>query len=107
MVGYLAANPRPTMGTAWTPSPDRFLTGPPQAPHPWESGPKDTVACPENMVTRILVRFPTAGELGFDPDAKFRSAHEMELQGYVWHCHILDHEDDCMMARYRLPDIRD
>jgi len=107
VVGYLAANPRPTMGTAWTPSPDKFLTGPPQAPHPWESGPKDTVACPENMVTRILVRFPTADELGFDPDAKFRSAHEMELQGYVWHCHILDHEDDCMMARYRLPDIRD
>ena len=107
VVGYTAANPRPAMGTAWTPSPDRFLTGPPQAPHPWESGAKDTVACPENMVTRILVRFPTADELGFDPDAKFRSAHEMELQGYVWHCHILDHEDDCMMARYRLPDIRD
>ena len=100
VVGYLAANPRPTMGTAWTPSPDKFLTGPPQAPHPWESGPKDTVACPENMVTRILVRFPTADELGFDPDAKFRSAHEMELQGYVWHCHILEHEDNEMMRPY-------
>jgi FtsP/CotA-like multicopper oxidase with cupredoxin domain len=107
VVGYEVANPRPAMGTAWAPPPDRFLTGPPQAPQPWESGPKDTVACPENMVTRILVRFPTAGELGFDPDAKFHSAHEMELQGYVWHCHILDHEDDCMMARYRVADIRD
>ena len=102
MIGYLLANPRPAMGTPWAPSADRFLTGRPQAPQPWESGPKDTVACPQNMVTRFLVRFPTADELGFDPDAKFGSAGHHELQGYVWHCHILDHEDDCMMARYRL-----
>jgi hypothetical protein len=54
------------------------------------------------MVTRFVVRFPTADELGFDPDAVFRAPSGMDLQGYVWHCHIIDHEDQCMMARYRL-----
>jgi len=107
LVGYTLTNPRPKMGTPWAPPPDKFLTGRPQAPQPWESGPKDTVSCPPNMVTRFLARFPTADELGFDPDAKFHSAHDMELQGYVWHCHILDHEDDCMMARYRLAAVPD
>jgi FtsP/CotA-like multicopper oxidase with cupredoxin domain len=24
------------------------------------------------------------------------------LQGYVWHCHMLDHEDHDMMLRYRV-----
>ncbi|MFJ8107942.1 multicopper oxidase family protein [Streptomyces sp. NPDC096132] len=112
---YLLANPRPPKGTRWAPSPARFLKGEPEPPAAWEAGAKDTVACPEGMVTRVLVRFPSADELGFDPDATWEAAgggHSMEgmeadqqshtLQGYVWHCHILDHEDDCMMARYRL-----
>ncbi|QRP47074.1 multicopper oxidase family protein [Amycolatopsis sp. FDAARGOS 1241] len=95
---YSLAHPRPAMGTEWAPPPDGFLLGAPQPPAPWESGPKDTVNRPQNTVTRFLLRFPTAGELGFDPDAEFG----MDLRDYVWHCHILDHEDDCMMARYRL-----
>jgi spore coat protein A len=116
LVGYQLANPRPAIGTRWAPVPDRFLLCEPQAPQPWESGMKDTVACPQNMVTRFLVQFPRADELGFDPDAPFpappganhgvHGSHggERQLQGYVWHCHILDHEDDCMMARYRLQE---
>ncbi len=27
-----------------------------------------------------------------------------DLQGYIWHCHLLDHEDHEMMLRYRLVD---
>jgi FtsP/CotA-like multicopper oxidase with cupredoxin domain len=100
--GYLSAYPPPKIGTYWAPPADKFLTGSPQAPAAWEAGPKDTIRCPQNMVTRFVVRFPTADELGFDPDAKFHSAAGMDLQGYVWHCHIIDHEDECMMARYRL-----
>jgi FtsP/CotA-like multicopper oxidase with cupredoxin domain len=99
---YLGANPRPKQGIYWAPPADLFLNGAPEPPAVWESGPKDTVRCPQNMVTRFLVRFPTADELGFDPDAEFRSAAKMKLQGYVWHCHIIDHEDQCMMSRYRL-----
>ena len=33
------------------------------------------------------------------------AGHDMggssELQGYMWHCHMLDHEDHEMMLRYR------
>ncbi len=25
-----------------------------------------------------------------------------ELRGYVWHCHLLDHEDHDMMLKYRI-----
>lgn len=73
-----------------------FLQGPVQPPLPQEAGWKDTVMCPPGMVTRFVVRFaPTdtpAGETGdypFDPGA---GGH-----GYVWHCHIIDHEDNEMM----------
>jgi spore coat protein A len=99
---YLRANPRPPAGTAWTPSPDPYLVGAARPPEAWEAGAKDTVACPPGTVTRVLARFPDAAELGFDPDAAFTALGGGRLQGYVWHCHLLDHEDDCMMARYRV-----
>lgn len=99
---HLRANPQPPAGTFWAPPADPFLLGPRQPPQPWEAGLKDTVRCPRAMVTRMLVRFPAAPELGFDPDAAFTASNGTELRGYVWHCHILDHEDNCMMARYRL-----
>lgn len=109
-----AAHPIPPMGTRWTPNPEPFVFGPPLPPRPWESGFKDTVIADPNSVTRIVVRFPTADELGFDPDAVFgagmsgagghhHGAGAAPLQGYVWHCHMLDHEDHDMMLRYRLP----
>lgn len=99
---YLAANPRPDVGTYWAPLADPFLRGLPIPPEAWESGQKDTIRCPQNMVTRFVVRFPTADELGFDPDATFQSPAGKSIQGYVWHCHIIDHEDQCMMSRYRI-----
>jgi FtsP/CotA-like multicopper oxidase with cupredoxin domain len=99
---YLKDNPAPPMGNRWAPPADRYLTGQSQAPEAWESGLKDTVLCPMNMVTRVLIRFPTADELGFDPDAVFESHSGDQLQGFVWHCHLIDHEDDCMMAQYRI-----
>ncbi len=83
-------------------------------PEVWETGgEKDTVIVDANSITRVIVRFPTADELGFDPDATFargsmadHSAHGEagmgDLQGYVWHCHMLDHEDHDMMLRYRV-----
>lgn len=77
------------------------------------NGEKDTVIVDANSITRVIVRFPMADELGFDPDATFargsmadHSAHGEagmgDLQGYVWHCHMLDHEDHDMMLRYRV-----
>jgi spore coat protein A, manganese oxidase len=56
--------------------------GPPQPPDPNEAGWKDTVRAHAQMVTRIIV--PFTGFTG----------------RYVWHCHILEHEDNEMMRPY-------
>jgi spore coat protein A, manganese oxidase len=56
--------------------------GPPQPPAPNEAGWKDTVRAYSQMVTRIIV--PFTGFTG----------------RYVWHCHILEHEDNEMMRPY-------
>jgi spore coat protein A len=47
-------------------------------PEEYERGPKDTVIAYPNEVTRVVARFDKAGE-------------------YIWHCHILHHEDHAMM----------
>ncbi|EME22908.1 multicopper oxidase family protein [Rhodococcus triatomae] len=101
-VRYLAENPPPLLGTRWTPSAERYVTGPMQPPAPYETGWKDTVRCPPNQITRIAVRWPTAEELGFDPDAPFTAPDGSTQQGYVWHCHLTDHEDNEMMQRLRI-----
>ena len=48
-------------------------------PEAWEAGWKDTVDCPPGMVTRVRAKFDIAGER------------------YVYHCHILSHEEHDMM----------
>jgi FtsP/CotA-like multicopper oxidase with cupredoxin domain len=66
-----------------------------------ERGWKDTVRMSPGEVTTILVRFsPTDGSpsYGFDATA---------APGYVWHCHIVDHEDNEMMRPYRLVEEND
>ena len=67
-------------------------SGAPVAAHANETGWKDTVIMLPGQVTRILVRWAptdtTTGAFPFDPDGG---------HGYVWHCHIIDHEDNEMM----------
>jgi spore coat protein A len=58
------------------------FTGPPVPPDANEMGWKDTVRAEAGMVTRIIVRFD--GYVG----------------RYVWHCHILEHEDNEMMRPF-------
>jgi spore coat protein A, manganese oxidase len=58
--------------------------GPAQPPEPNEVGWKDTVQAHSRMVTRIIVPFT-----GFPGR-------------YVWHCHILEHEDNEMMRPYEV-----
>jgi spore coat protein A, manganese oxidase len=81
-----------------------FLLGAVVPPMPYEAGWKDTVMTPPGMVTRIVVRFaPTdlpastpasSAFFPFDPGAGGR--------GYVWHCHIVDHEDNEMMRPHKV-----
>ena len=123
-VDYQLAHPQPPVGQRWAPSAEGFLAGPMVAPQPWEAGNKDIVRVDGGTVTSIIVRFPTVAELGFDPDAPFprrvatervgadihtghrapdHAGHQHDdLRGYVWHCHLLDHEDHDMMLKYRI-----
>ena len=58
--------------------------GDPVPPAPSEAGWKDTVQAHPGMVTRIIVRF------------------EGYAGRYVWHCHLLEHEDNEMMRPYEV-----
>lgn len=52
--------------------------GTPRGPEVWETGPKDTVVAYPGEITRIRARFDIPGR-------------------FVWHCHIVEHEDNDMM----------
>ncbi|MDI6693488.1 MAG: multicopper oxidase domain-containing protein [Anaerolineales bacterium] len=55
----------------------------PTPPEPWERGYKDTVIAYPGQVTRVRAQFNTPGQ-------------------FVWHCHIVEHEDNEMMRPYRI-----
>ncbi len=57
------------------------LNGNPKPPSIYELGPKDTVIMNPGEVTRIIAKFDRPGL-------------------YVWHCHILSHEEHDMMRPY-------
>ena len=98
---YRAAN-NPLSGGKDGGNPDvtPYLKDHAQAPNAYEAGWKDTIITYPGQVTRLAVRWaPTS--LGtnletpelyfpFDPSGG-------GLNGYVWHCHIIDHEDNEMM----------
>jgi spore coat protein A len=63
--------------------PPSRVVGDARPPEAWESGFKDTVIAYPGEVTRIRARFTRAGQ-------------------YVWHCHIVEHEDNEMMRPYRI-----
>jgi FtsP/CotA-like multicopper oxidase with cupredoxin domain len=96
---YLAA------WNAGLPNPGAEGQGPhpaPSAPDRNEQGFKDTIRANPGEITRIVAKFPTPAQAGFDPDASYTNAAGDTLQGYVWHCHILEHEDNDMMLKYRV-----
>ena len=98
-------NGQPPLDHPPCPVPPRdFYTGPARPPDPNERGWKDTIQATPGEVTRIRVRFapqdipaggvkPGENRYPFRPDAE---------PGYVWHCHILDHEDNDMMRPMRV-----
>jgi FtsP/CotA-like multicopper oxidase with cupredoxin domain len=55
----------------------------PRPPEPWENGYKDTVIAYPGEVTRVRMTFGPGGQ-------------------YVWHCHIVEHEDNEMMRPYSI-----
>jgi FtsP/CotA-like multicopper oxidase with cupredoxin domain len=67
--------------------PPATLIGDPRPAEAWESGRKDTVIAYPGEVTRIRARFDKAGQ-------------------FVWHCHIVEHEDNEMMRPYRIGPVQ-
>ena len=63
------------------------LDGSPTPPEPWENGLKDTVIAYPGQVTRVKVQFKIPGQ-------------------YVWHCHIVEHEDNEMMRPFRIGPVQ-
>ncbi|MGE5252157.1 MAG: multicopper oxidase family protein [Bacteroidota bacterium] len=63
--------------------PPARLAGDPRPPEAWESGFKDMVIAYPGEVTRIRAQFKNPGT-------------------FVWHCHIVEHEDNEMMRPYRI-----
>jgi FtsP/CotA-like multicopper oxidase with cupredoxin domain len=59
----------------------------PRPAEPWESGFKDTVIAYPGEVTRVRAQFNTSGQ-------------------FVWHCHIVEHEDNEMMRPYRIGPVQ-
>jgi len=82
--------------TVNVPSLAPYLKGKPAPPAPNEMGWKDTIQTNPGEVTIFRVRFaPIDGSATypFNPTTG---------PGYVWHCHILDHEDNEMMRPYKV-----
>jgi FtsP/CotA-like multicopper oxidase with cupredoxin domain len=74
------------------------LRGPVKPPAANEAGWKDTVIMYPGQVTRIAVRWaPTIYPATTLPAEAFYSFDPNGGHGYVWHCHIVDHEDNEMM----------
>jgi FtsP/CotA-like multicopper oxidase with cupredoxin domain len=56
-------------------------------PESWETGVKDTVVALPGQVTRVRAQFNNPGQ-------------------FVWHCHIVEHEDNEMMRPYRIGPVQ-
>ena len=56
-------------------------------PAPWETGFKETVIAYPGQVTRVRAQFANPGQ-------------------FVWHCHIVEHEDNEMMRPYRVGPVQ-
>ena len=76
-----------------------YLIGEPLEPPMNEWGWKDTVLAPPGQVTRMLLRFAPqrANPKEVKPWANLFPFNPSYGTGYVWHCHILEHEDNEMM----------
>jgi spore coat protein A len=105
--GAIGGNPPLENGTT------NYLIGySPVAPGPEENGWVDTAIVWPGQVLRIVARWaPTSTPvLLAKPGRNLYPFDPTKGPGYVWHCHIVDHEDNEMMRPYKVkktpqPDI--
>ncbi len=92
---WLAANPPGGLrNPAGKPVLANFLVGAALLPLGDEAGFKDTVKCPTGFVTRVKAKFDL-------PDLTAPALIQTTLPArYVYHCHILEHEENEMMRPF-------
>lgn len=88
--------------------PTPYFTGPAVPPAPYETGWKDTFQAFPSTVNRIVVRWapqdsttdtPGTNQFPIDPTS---FPDNVKGPGYVWHCHIVGHEDHDMLRQLAL-----
>ena len=97
LVTFEVVDRRPFDVAAYDPAtPTIDYTGPAVPAAPNEDGRKDTVQAHPGEVTRIRARFelPDEGTIALPPG--------VSNPQYVWHCHILEHEENDMMRAFEV-----
>jgi len=97
LVTFEVIDRRPFDVDAYDPSTQAIAyTGPAVPAAPNENGRKDTVQAHPGQVTRIRARFelPDEGTIELPPG--------VTNPQYVWHCHILEHEENDMMRAFEV-----
>jgi FtsP/CotA-like multicopper oxidase with cupredoxin domain len=97
---YLAPNAAGALGG--NPDVTPYLQGPVMTPDSEELGWKDTFRTYPGQVARVVVRWAPQDVLVNNVNAGTNafSFDPTQGPGYVWHCHIIDHEDNEMMRPY-------
>ena len=99
LVTFEVIDRRPFNVAAYDPATQAITyTGPAIAAPPNENGRKDTVQAHPEQVTRIRARFelPDEGTIQLPADVGVSNPQ------YVWHCHILEHEENDMMRAFEV-----
>jgi len=94
----------PIIGTPKVIATKAYLYGKPAGPSPWEAGWKDTIQVNPGEIVTIRIRFaPQDAKVQLaKPGKNLFPFNPTVGPGYVWHCHILDHEDNEMMRPFKL-----
>jgi spore coat protein A len=83
-----------------------YLLNDKKAPAPEEAGWKDTAKILPGQVLRFVVRYtPSTAPLVANSTYAGKNLYPFDPtagDGYVWHCHIIDHEDNEMMRPFRV-----
>jgi spore coat protein A len=84
--------------------PTPFLVGPVIPPLPYETGWKDTLRANSNQVMRLIARWapqevPAGGVQPGQNLFPINPVHPSTDAWYLWHCHVLGHEDNDMMRK--------
>ena len=104
VAGYaaLAGDPMAPASPYPPPPASEFLRGGVRPPAPNEQGWKDTVLAMPGEVTRIVVPFGQPADCPPVASPRVWPTTNPGVSDYVWHCHILEHEDNDMMQSFRI-----